>query len=563
MLLSLTIRDVVLIERLTIEFTPGLCALTGETGAGKSILLDSLGLALGNRADSGLVRPGADQASVTAAFDLPEDHPAEALLGDQGIDVDEDTLVLRRVVRANGRGRAYVNDQPVSATLLRQLADHLVEIQGQFEQRGLMDASNHRDLLDAYGGLAPQRREVAARFKTWKDAVAARAAAERELAQARDDEEFLRHALEELDDLDPQPGEEAQLAEQRSRLMNAEKLVSAFNTAEAELNGGDSGRGAGESLAAARRALERTAEVAGEEVQAALDALDRSMAECEDALARIHSLSSEIELDAGQQQEIEDRYFALKDLARKHKVEVEQLPDLRQRFADRLAAIDSGTERITQLAREAQAARDAYVGAAEALSKARAEAGDRMDQAVNAELPPLKLDKATFSTKLQPLDEAQWGAAGMEQVAFRVATNPGAAPGPMGKIASGGELSRFLLALKVVLAQVSPDRALVFDEVDSGIGGATAAAVGDRLARLADGRQIMVVTHSPQVAARADHHWRVAKTAPDNGGGGATLVTDVSALSPTERREEIARMLAGAEITDEARAAADRLMGAA
>jgi len=558
MLLSLTIRDVVLIDKLTVGFSPGLCALTGETGAGKSILLDSLGLALGNRADSNLVRKGAEQASVTAAFELPDNHPAESLLAEHGLAPEEDTLVLRRVVRANGRGRAYVNDQPVSAGLLRQLADHLVEIQGQFAQRGLMDPNTHRDLLDGFGGLLDQRQTVAQRYAEWRDAIAAREAAERELDQARRDEDFLRHALEELDNLAPQPGEEAHLAEQRNRLMNAEKLVAAFNTAEAELTGGESGRGAQESLAGARRALERTAEVAGEDVQHALDALDRAMAESEDALARLHSLSSEIELDSGQQQEIEDRYFALKDLARKHGVEVDALPDLRERFAQRLAAIDSGGERITELARQAQEARDAYAAAAQALAEQRRAAAERLDAAVNAELPPLKLDKARFATTFTELDEDQWGPQGMERVAFQVATNPGANPGPLGKIASGGELSRFLLALKVVLAQVSAPRALIFDEVDSGIGGATAAAVGDRLARLARDRQLLVVTHSPQVAARADHHLRVAKT-----DAGETVLTDVSALAAEERREEIARMLAGTEITDEARAAADKLMGAA
>jgi len=558
MLLSLTIRDVVLIERLTIGFGQALCALTGETGAGKSILLDALGLALGNRADSGLVREGAGQASVAAAFELPENHPAEAILHEHGIDAEDDTLVLRRVVRANGRGRAYVNDQPVSAGLLRQLADQLVEIQGQFAQRGLMDPNTHRDLLDSFGGLEGQRTTVTDRHVAWRDAVAAREAAERDLDQARKDEDFLRHALEELDDLAPQPGEEAHLADQRTRLMNAEKLVGAFNTAEAELTGGDAGRGAQDALAGARRALERTADVAGEDVRHALDALDRAMAECEDALARLHSLSSEIELDAGQQQEIEDRYFALKDLARKHGVEVDELPDLRERFARRLEAIDSGGERITELARKAQDARNAYLTEAERLSRARRDAAERLDAAVNAELPPLKLDKARFATTFTSLDETNWGPQGMERVAFQVATNPGAAPGPMGKIASGGELSRFLLALKVVLAQVSPQRSLIFDEVDSGIGGATAAAVGDRLARLATGRQLLVVTHSPQVAARADHHLRVAKT-----DAGETVLTDVSALAADERREEIARMLAGTEITDEARAAADKLMGAA
>jgi len=558
MLLSLAIRDVVLIERLRIDFTPGLCALTGETGAGKSILLDSLGLALGNRADTGLVRQGAEQASVTAAFELPNDHPAEAILAEHDIAAEDDHLVLRRVLGRNGRGRAYVNDQPVSVSLLRKLADTLVEVQGQFEQRGLLDPASHRTLLDAFGGLEARVREVSERFRAWREAAEARRRAEAELERARRDEAFLRHAVEELDSLAPEPGEEARLAEQRARLMNAEKLLTAFNAAVTALAGGEDGAGADARLAEARRALDRVAEAGGAALNPVLEALDRAMAESEDALAHLHSLSSEIELDAGQQQEIEDRYFALKEMARKHHVTVVAVSALRDDFAARLEAIDSGGAHLSELARQAQAARDAYVAAAEALSRARAEAAERLDAAVNAELPPLKLDKATFKTRLEPLAEDAWTVEGLERVRFEVATNPGSNPGPLGKIASGGELSRFLLALKVVLAQVSPVRALVFDEVDSGIGGATAAAVGERLARLAEGRQILAVTHSPQVAARADHHWRVAKTAK-----GETVVTDVSALSPKERREEIARMLSGAQVTEEARAAADKLMGAA
>ena len=559
MLRSLSIRDVVLIQRLRLDFTQGLCALTGETGAGKSILLDALGLALGNRADSGLLRQDAQQASVTAEFDLPDGHPARAVLAEHDVELEEDQLVLRRVLGRDGRGRAYVNDQAVSVTLMRRLGDVLVEVQGQFEQRGLLDPSNHRSLLDAYGGLDERVRRVGELHRAWREALQAYESAQAELEQARQDEAYLRHDLDELDSLEPQAGEEAQLGDQRSRLMNAEKLVEAFNAAEAELSGGDSGRGAETALSAARRALERIADQAGEDLTGVLDALDRAMAETEDALARLHSLSSEIELDSGRQQEIEERYFALKDLARKHQVEPDALPEVHQRLQQRLQAIDSGGEHLDELQRKADEARTLYLEAARALSQARADAARRLDAAVNAELPPLKLDKAAFKTVLKPLEaERDWGPTGLERVSFEVATNPGAAPGPLSKIASGGELSRFLLALKVVLAEISPERSLVFDEVDSGIGGATAAAVGERLARLAHGRQLLVVTHSPQVAARADHHWRVAKSSD-----GATTVTDVSALSPAERKEEIARMLSGQEVTDEARAAAAKLMGAA
>ena len=558
MLRSLAIRDVVLIHRLQLEFTPGLCALTGETGAGKSILLDSLGLALGNRADSGLLRPGAEQAKVAASFDISESHPVRAVLDEHDVEIDDDQLVMRRVLSKDGRSRAYVNDQPVSVTLLRRLADNLVEIQGQFEQRGLLNQANHRDLLDAYAGLQDRGRQVAQRYEAWRQALEAYQSAQAELEQARQDEAYLRHEVDELDQLQPQAGEEQQLAEQRNRLMNAEKLVDAFNAAEAELTGGESARGAEDSLASARRALERIAEQAGEDIQGVLEALDRAMSETEDALARLRSLSSEIELDSGRQQEIEERYFALKDLARKHGCEVDALPEVHERLQTRLNAIDSGGQHLQDLADKAEQARQAFHEEAKALSEARAEAAGRLDAAINAELPPLKLEKATFKTRLQPLNENDWGPNGIERVSFEVATNPGANPGPLNKIASGGELSRFLLALKVVLAQVSPERSLVFDEVDSGIGGAAAAAVGDRLARLSQGRQLLVVTHSPQVAARADHHFRVAKASD-----GEATVTDVSQLSEDQRREEIARMLSGTHVTDEARAAAAKLMGAA
>jgi len=560
MLLSLTIRDVVLIERLQMEFGAGLCALTGETGGGKSILLDSLGLALGARADSGLVREGADKAQVTAQFEVPPGHPARAILTEHDLAAaDDDELVLRRSLGANGRGRAYVNDQPVSVSVLRRLGDALVEIQGQFAQRGLLDSGTHRGLLDAYGRLGERVRAVGELYRAWRDAVAAHERARSELAEAQQDEEHLRHAIGEIDELEPRAGEEAELAERRELLMNAERLMAALNQAESELAGGGTGRGAESALAAARRSLERGLDIAGDSLNPAVEAIDRALAEAEEALARIHSVAHRVELDTGEQERIEERYFALKELARKHGCEVDELPALRDRLAERLATVEHGEARLAELADQADAARTAYLEAARALSQARAEAGGALDDAVNAELPPLRLDKASFRTRVEAQDDSEhWGPQGLDRVAFEVATNPGAAPGPLPRIASGGELSRFLLALKVVLAQVAPERTLVFDEVDSGIGGATADAVGERLARLADGRQILVVTHSPQVAARAHNHWRIGKNET-----GTTAVTDVDELGPGERREEIARMLAGASITEEARAAADKLMGAA
>ena len=558
MLVSLAIRDIVLIDRLDLEFQDGLGVLTGETGAGKSILLDALGLALGERADSSLLRKGADQAVVTAAFDLPEGHPARTILAEQAMAPTDDILVVRRVLGSDGRGRAFVNDQPASVSLLRRLGDELVEVQGQFEQRGLLDINTHRSLLDAYGGHDSLLRDTAQRWQAWQDARESLSAAEAELARAREDEAFLRHAVEELDMLDPQPGEEAKLAEERAMLMNAGKLVEAMNAAFAEISGGDHGKGAEACLGAARSALERVVQHAGQHLDPVLAALDRAAAELEEANAQLQSVSSELDLDPARQERVEERYFALKDMARKHMTEVDSLPRLREQLSGRLAAIDSGGEHLAELKRKETAAREAYLESAKALSEAREAAAKRLDAAVNAELPPLKLEKASFRTQLRQLEEADWGAKGRERVIFEVATNPGSAPGPLSKIASGGELSRFLLALKVVLAELGTRRTLIFDEVDSGIGGATAHAVGERLARLANGRQVLVVTHSPQVAARGHHHWRVAKEHADE-----TTATRVQPLGEKERREEIARMLSGASITEEARAAADRLMGAA
>jgi len=550
MLVSLSIRNIVIIEKLDLTFDRGLGVLTGETGAGKSILLDSLGFALGNRADARLLRPGSTQASVTAAFDVAAEHPAHALLAEQGIEL-EDLLLLRRVLTPDGRSRAYVNDQAASAGLLRQLADSLIEIQGQFDQRGLMDPATHRVLLDAYGRLMPEARNLRELWRAWQDALAAREAAARRLAEAQRDEAFLRHAVEELDALDPRPGEEAELTDKRNRLMHREKLVEGVNAALGEIDSG-----AEPALGRALRALERIAPIAGETLNPALEALQRAGLEAEEALAQLNSFAGAMELDADQLEAVEERYFALQDMARKHHQTVDALPALREELAQRLAAIDGGESALTTLAEAAAAARRRYLEAAEAVSQRRAKAAAALDKAVMAELPPLKLERALFRTALERLEESDWSAQGLDRIAFEVATNPGSAPGPLGRIASGGELARFLLAVKVVLASVNPERSLVFDEVDSGVGGATAHAVGERLERLARDRQVLVITHSPQVAARGAQHWQVLKRMT-----GKQVATQVSQLSAGDRREEIARMLSGAEITEEARAAAERLIG--
>ncbi|WP_119168574.1 DNA repair protein RecN [Algihabitans albus] len=552
MLASLSIRDVVLIDRLQLAFDRDLGVLTGETGAGKSILLDALGLALGERAEAGLVRQGTDKAQVTAAFELEPRHPAFTLLADNEIDVEEDLLVLRRVLGSDGRSRAYINDQAVSIGLLRKLGDLLVEVQGQFAQRGLMDPKTHLMLLDAYGGLETEAAELARLHGAWRGAVKAQADAEAAFAQARTDEAFLRHAVEELSQLAAQPGEEEKLGEERSFLMNAEKLVTAINASGEELSGGES------ALARALRQLEEAAPKAGGRLDSIVAAVERAVAEAGEAAADLASVSAGLEVEPDRLQEIDERFFALKDAARKHGCEAEDLPDLLTRMEEQLAGIETGGERLNELAQAQRAARGAYAAAAEALSAARQRAAAKLDKAVNAELPPLKLEKARFATEIAPLDEDTWGRHGKDAVSFRIATNPGALPGPLARIASGGELSRILLALKVVLAEISPIVTLVFDEVDSGIGGATAAAVGERLARLADGRQVLVVTHSPQVAARGATHYLVRKDSR-----GKQTTTGVAQLDGGQRREEVARMLSGATVTDEARAAAEKLMGAA
>ncbi|MBL8703651.1 MAG: DNA repair protein RecN [Rhodospirillales bacterium] len=553
MLTSLSIRDVVLIDRLDLQFESGLTALTGETGAGKSILLDSLGLALGARADHSMVRSGATQAVVTAAFDLPRGHPMHGLLTEQGIDTDGE-VILKRILGADGRSRAFVNDQPVAVGLMRQLAATLVEIQGQFEQQGLTDPGTHRGLLDLFGGAAvePLLKSVATTWQQWRQREAERAEAAAAGERADADEAFLRHAVEEIEALDPKPDEEAKLAQDRALLMNREKLVAAVTGALGELSGE---RAAEQAIAAARHVLDRAAAASGGRLDPPIAALERSANELADAVALLEKLSADDDLDPSRLEKIEDRLFGLRDLARKHRVEVNALPALRDKLAQRLALIDDRAGILERLTKQAAQARAAYLKAAEALSAQRRETAQRFDKAIAAELPPLKLERAKLATQFTRAEEADWAEHGIDRVRFEAATNPGQPPGPLHRIASGGELSRFLLAFKVVLAREEPLPTLVFDEVDSGIGGATADAVGDRLARLARHLQLLVVTHSPQVAARAAHHVRVSKSVAK----GATL-TKVVKLTPEERRDEVARMLAGATVTAEARAAADRLI---
>ena len=555
MLSTLSIRDVVLIDRLELEFQPGLCALTGETGAGKSILLDALGLALGIRADARLVRHGAVQAVVSAAFEVEDDHPVLALLEEHGIGTGEGYLVLRRVLGTDGRSRAFVNDQSVGVAMLRRIGDTLVEIHGQFESHRLLDPATHRDLLDAFGRHQALCEDTSQSWRAWRTAVDARGRAEAGLEAARRDEAYLRHAVDELDALDPQFGEEEQLAQRRALLMNSEKLMQAMGEAASELNGTGGERSVEDALRAAVRLLERVADKAEGQLDAAVGALERALSEVLEGQALVEKAVADMDLDPRRLEEIEERLFALRALARKHGCGVDDLAELRGTLATKLAVVDDGADAVARLVREQEEARVRYRDAADRLSSARTKAASELDAGVAVELEPLRLGKAKFSTRVERLGEKEWGEHGMDRIAFEVATNPGSPPGPLTRIASGGELARFMLSLKVVLAQADPVPTLIFDEVDAGIGGAVAAAVGERLARVAGEVQVLVLTHSPQVAALGGHHWRVSKSAGDAG-----AKTRVDVLDKTARREEIARMLAGTKVTEEARAAAESLL---
>lgn len=556
MLATLSIRDFVLIEKLDLDFAHGggLGALTGETGAGKSILIDALGLALGARAESGVVRRGATQASIAASFDLPRDHAARSVLAEQGLD-GEDVLTLRRMIGADGRGRVFVNDQPASVALLRRLGDTLVEIQGQMDQHGLLDTATHRGSLDAFAGLEKQAAAVASAWAAWRTAEQAHADAQATAEAARRDEEFLRHTVKELDALAPKADDEETLAGERQLMRAGSALGEAVSQALGEL---EQGRGAVASLRTAHRLVERNADKAAGRLDAPLAALDRALSEATEAQAQLEMARDALEFDPARLEKIEERLFALRAMARKHNVAVAGLAALAEKFSAQLAALDDGEAGLKKLATAAKAARATYVAASETQAAARRKGAARLDKAVAAELAPLKLERAKFVTEVAALPEAEWSSAGTDRVQFTVSTNPGAPPSPIAKIASGGELSRFLLALKVCLAKVGDAQTIVFDEVDSGIGGATAAAVGERLKRLAKDVQVLVVTHSPQVAAVADRHWLIRKTTTRTAAS-----TDVLALDAKGRREEIARMLSGAEVTVEARAAADRLLATA
>jgi len=560
MLARLSIRDIVLIERLDIEFAAGLAVLTGETGAGKSILLDAFALALGGRGDAGLVRHGAEQGQVTAVFDVPKNHPAAKILAENGLDdtsVEESCeMILRRVQLADGRTRAFINDQSISVQTLKAVGAALVEIHGQHDERALVDAATHRRLLDAFAGL---EKDVAAIEALWDARRSANTALEEHRAgmeRAAREADYLRHASAELKQLAPRDGEETSLAHRRSTMMQGEKIASDLREAQEAVGGNHSPVAA---LSAAVRRLERRGVNSPALVEPAVKAIDAAINALEEADQHLQAALAATDFDPAELERIEERLFALRAASRKYSTPVDGLAALAAKYAADVVLIDAGASQLKKLEQAAIEADSRYAAAAKKLSLARQKSAEKLNKAVNAELAPLKLERAKFMTQVET-DEAAPGPQGFDRVEFWVQTNPGTKPGPLMKVASGGELSRFLLALKVVLSDRGSAPTLVFDEIDTGVGGAVADAIGGRLARLAGKVQVMAVTHAPQVAARADQHLLISKDALDKG---KRVATRVNALAADHRREEIARMLAGAEITAEARAAAERLLKAA
>ena len=552
MLAQLSIKDIVLIDRLDVDLGEGLTVLTGETGAGKSILLDAFALALGGRGDGSLVREGSSQGQVTAAFDIAMAHPARAAATAADIDTDGD-LILRRVQMADGRTRAFINDQPVSVQVLRAIGSALVEIHGQHDDRALTDPTTHRALLDASAALEADRQRVAILYEDWRANQKALAGLQAEIARARADADYLRHAFDELSKLGGEPGEEEALAEKRIAMQQAEKVAGELGEAH-EIFAGE--RSAIPSISSVMRRLERRAAQAPHLIEPTVKALDAALSALDEAQSALDIAIREADFDPRELEQCEERLFALRAAARKYGVPVDGLQQTAQRFADQLASLDAGEHRLAALEQAVGAARIAYDAAAAALSQSRKAAAEELEAAVTAELGPLKLERARFICRVES-DPAAISATGIDQVEFHVQTNPGTRPGPMMKVASGGELSRFMLALKVVLADKGSAPTLVFDEIDTGVGGAVADAIGQRLKRLSSRVQVLAVTHAPQVAALAARHFLIAK---EDVAEGARVATRVGVLETKARREEIARMLSGETISAEARAAAERLL---
>jgi DNA repair protein RecN (Recombination protein N) len=551
MLVHLSIRDIVLIDKLDVDFAPRLTALTGETGAGKSIVLDAFTLALGARGDAALVRQGAEQGQVVAMFEVKPSHPAFKVLKANDLDGGGE-LILRRVQLADGRTRAFINDQPVTVQVLREVGQKLVEIHGQHDERALVDAATHRALLDAFGGNLEASAKLVELWGAWKECEQAAAAERERLKRAMAEADFIRHAVEELSTLAPQAGEEQALADRRAALMRAEKAADDLRDAHEAVAGSASPV---PTLSAVLRRLERRVQDAGDLVGAPVKALDAALQALEEARAGLEAALVIADFDPKELERNEERLFGLRAAARKYNATVEDLPAVAARFKADMEALDQGSKSLAALEAKAGEAEKAFRTAAEALSKARAKAAKALDKAVNAELAPLKLERAEFITQIESKPDAP-GPEGFDRVEFWVRTNPGSKPGPLMKVASGGELSRFLLALKVVLADRGSAPTLVFDEIDTAVGGAVSDAIGARLARLGEKVQVLSVTHAPQVAARSANHFLVVKEAD----GKKRVVTQMRPLDAKLKREEIERMLSGAEVTGEARAAAERLI---
>lgn len=554
MLQSLSIRNVVLIDKLDLDFKSGLSVLTGETGAGKSILLDSLGLVLGNRAETSLIRQGEDKLSVTATFEVKDkNNPLFALCEEYELEAD-DEITIKRSLNKDGKGKIFFNDQPISAKLLKELGKYLVEVHGQFDNQGLLNPANHRDVLDAYAGYKNLLVEVKEKFANYKKAKAARLEAENNVAKAKSDEDALRHWVDELEKLNPEKGEEESLSKKRLEMMNAEKIIESLSYAYGALTQGADVQSA---IRQAQSAMDKANSLVEGKYDDIVNMLEQALIDVNEAVNELEEASQNVNLNQNELENIESRLFALRGLARKHQTTIDDLPDVLADFKHRLSTIELGEEGINELRRAEEQAKTDYIKAATELSSRRKAVALQLDNQVMAELPPLKMEKARFVTIVEKLDESAWNESGFDNVYFTVATNPNSPQGPINKIASGGELARFMLALKVNLAQSSSVSTMIFDEVDAGVGGATAQAVGERLARLAHDVQVLVVTHSPQVASRGNHHFKVEKNTVEN-----ITTTKVRELNDIERHEEIARMLAGEKITDEARAAARVLIGA-
>lgn len=548
----LSVRDVVLIDKLDLEFGDGLNVLTGETGAGKSVLLDSLSLALGGRGEASLVRRGADRLSVSASFSLPENHKVFEALQEHGIDSDGQNVVLRRIVNKDGKSKAFINDTPVGVGVLKAVGDGILEIHGQFANFALLNPAAHLGVLDAFGGLQGKARETADAYNAYKSAQNALLEAQNSLRRAQEEEDFVRHAANELERFGAYAGEEEELAEKRTMMMNAEKLIDALKSAADSLNAMD----ADKNMRAASRAVDRLNAMTNGKYHAIADSLDAAGQSLNDAVFALQEAGNDVDLDGNLLESVEDRLFEMRSLARKYQTTCDGLPDKLAEFQAALNALDKGTASLAALEKNVAQTRAAYENQARELSALRHQKAALLDEAVKNELEPLKLGKAVFVTKIDDLPESERGASGMDKVVFCAATNAGQAAGALNKIASGGELSRFMLALKVVLRESEKTPTMVFDEVDAGVGGATAFAVGERLAKLsASGVQILVVTHSPQVAASGKRHFVVSKSEKDG-----VVTTAVRALSDAERTEEIARMLSGERITDASRAAAVELL---